>query len=71
LITQNQMPLLILLMIIFSQNILYVLHYTTCIKSKCAKHFPLFIVCEKYRFDYTKSDASTDIVDDNFFFAKL
>jgi hypothetical protein len=47
--------------------ILYVLHYTTCIKSECAKHFPLFIVCEKYLFDYTKSDASTDFVDDNFF----
>jgi hypothetical protein len=43
--------------------ILYVLHYTSCIKSECAKHFPLFIGCEKYLFDCTKSDDSTDFAD--------
>jgi hypothetical protein len=27
-----------------------------------AKHYPLFICCEKYIFDNTESDASTDSV---------
>jgi hypothetical protein len=27
-----------------------------------AKHFPLFICCEKYMFDNIKSDASTDFI---------
>jgi hypothetical protein len=34
------------------------------INSDCAKHFPLPICCEKYLFDGTKADASTDFVYD-------
>jgi hypothetical protein len=42
--------------------ILYVLHYTFYINPHSAKHFHLFICCEKFIFDNTKSDASTDFV---------
>jgi hypothetical protein len=32
------------------------------LNSNSAKHIPLFICCEKYIFDNTKSDAFTDFV---------
>jgi hypothetical protein len=38
------------------------LHYTFKLNPNSAKHFPLFICCEKYIIDNTKSDASTDFV---------
>jgi hypothetical protein len=35
--------------------------------AQSAKHFLLLLSCEKYIFDYTKSDASTDFVFDESF----
>jgi hypothetical protein len=37
------------------------------LNSNSAKHFPLFISCEKYIFDDTNSEASTDFVYDKSF----
>lgn len=31
------------------------------LNSECAKHYPSFICYEKYHFDDTKADASTDL----------
>ncbi|MDF2592856.1 MAG: hypothetical protein K0S75_2322 [Clostridia bacterium] len=37
------------------------------LNSNSAKHFPLFICCEKYIFENAKSDVSTDFINDKSF----